>query len=227
MNHEAKITYGIIAIVVVFLGGMAYILQPEEVTPVTKKDNQATQQTASQLFQPLTATEPSTTTPMDKKIYTSATITTNKGPIEITFVNNTPITVEKFGALASTDYYSGIRFHRVIKDFMIQTGDPNSKDITKQGEWGMGGPGYKFNDELTGTEQYPLGTVAMANAGPNTNGSQFFIITANPGYPLPPNYTVFGHVTKGIETALAIQAVKTGQSDRPLEDIIIEKVEVR
>ena len=87
--------------------------------------------------------------------------------------------------------------------------------------------GYKFNDELKGDEQYPLGTVAMANSGPNTNGSQFFIVTANPGAPLPPNYTVFGKVTKGIETALAIQNVKTGQADRPVDDVIIERVELR
>jgi cyclophilin family peptidyl-prolyl cis-trans isomerase len=115
----------------------------------------------------------------------------------------------------------------VIKDFMIQTGDPLSKDVANMSAWGTGGPGYKFNDELRGDEQYSLGTVAMANSGPNTNGSQFFIVTANPGYPLPPNYTVFGKVTKGIETALAIQNVKTGQSDRPVEDVIIEKIELK
>ena len=112
---------------------------------------------------------------------------------------------------------------------MIQTGDPLSKDISNQSVWGTGGPGYKFNDELKGNEEYTLGTVAMANSGPNTNGSQFFIVTANPGVALPPSYTVFGKVTKGLETALAIQEVKTTgtPNDRPLEEVIIEKVEVR
>ncbi len=227
MTQEAKATYGILAIVIIFLAGMAYFLQLEEPRTKPEEDNPTLVQPNVQLNKQVTNTIENQVTPMDKKVFTSATITTNKGAIEITFEKNTPITVEKFGTLAASDFYSGVRFHRVIKDFMIQTGDPNSKDIVKQGEWGMGGPGYKFNDELTGNEQYPLGTVAMANSGPNTNGSQFFIVTANPGYPLPPNYTVFGHVTKGIETVLAIQAVKTGQSDRPLEDIIIEKMEVR
>jgi cyclophilin family peptidyl-prolyl cis-trans isomerase len=111
---------------------------------------------------------------------------------------------------------------------VLRSSDNSSKIANfKDPYWGTGGPGYKFNDELTGREQYPLGTVAMANSGPNTNGSQFFIVTANPGYPLPPNYTVFGHVTKGIDAALAIQDVQTGPSDRPVEDVFIEKVEVR
>jgi cyclophilin family peptidyl-prolyl cis-trans isomerase len=164
---------------------------------------------------------------MEDKQFTQATITTNKGIIEIEFTKTAPKTVENFGTLASKDFYNGVRFHRVIKDFMIQAGDPLSKDKANQAMWGTGGPGYKFNDELKGDEKYTLGTLAMANAGPNTNGSQFFIVTANPGVPLPPSYTVFGHVTKGIETALTIQQVKTDANDRPLEDIIIEKVEVR
>jgi cyclophilin family peptidyl-prolyl cis-trans isomerase len=107
---------------------------------------------------------------------------------------------------------------------MIQGGDPLSKDVANKPMWGTGGPGYKFNDELTGKETYPLGTLAMANAGPNTNGSQFFIVTANPSVALPPSYTVFGHVTKGIETAQTIQNVPTDPNDRPLEDIIVESV---
>jgi cyclophilin family peptidyl-prolyl cis-trans isomerase len=157
---------------------------------------------------------------------TRATITTNKGVIEVSFSTNTPLTVKNFVTLAQSKFYEGVRFHRVIKDFMIQTGDPLSKDIANKATWGTGGPGYKFQDELTGSEQYPLGTLAMANAGPNTNGSQFFIVTANPGYPLPPSYTVFGKVTKGIDVAMKIQDVKTGEQNRPLEDVIIEKVEV-
>jgi cyclophilin family peptidyl-prolyl cis-trans isomerase len=93
--------------------------------------------------------------------------------------------------------------------------------------WGTGGPGYRFEDELKGDEQYTLGTLAMANAGPNTNGSQFFIVTAQPGVPLPPSYTVFGKVTKGIEVALAIEKVATNSQDQPLEDVVIENIEVK
>jgi peptidylprolyl isomerase len=227
MDHETKITYSVIAVLILLLGGLAYFLQPmggdapKEANQVTTTDNN----------KPLTTTQPpkatTTTNTMDQKIYSSATITTNKGVIEIAFGTETPLTVKNFGTLASSKFYDGIRFHRVIKGFMIQTGDPLSKDIANQAAWGTGGPGYKFNDELTGKEQYPQGTVAMANSGPNTNGSQFFIVTANPGAPLPPSYTVFGKVTKGMETALAIENVKTGASDRPVEDVIIEKLEVK
>jgi cyclophilin family peptidyl-prolyl cis-trans isomerase len=225
MTNDAKITYGIVAIIIVFLSGMAYFLQPTD-TPLTQDTNNNL--IIKEVQKQPTSTS-SSTKPMEQAITnpTTAVLTTNKGVIEFTFSSNTPVTVENFKKLAGSGYYNGVRFHRVIKDFMIQTGDPNSKDIGKQGEWGMGGPGYKFNDELTGSEQYSLGTVAMANSGPNTNGSQFFIVTANPGYPLPPNYTVFGRVTKGIETALAIQNVATAPSDRPLEDIIITKVELK
>jgi peptidylprolyl isomerase len=229
MDNEAKMTYSVIAVLIIFLGGIAYLLQGGDIgtkTSVVKApDVSKTSVTTGKA--PITQSTTTQNKPMEDKMYTTATITTNKGIIEIEFSTNTPNTVKNFGKLASSDFYTGVRFHRVIKNFMIQTGDPLSKDVANQSAWGTGGPGYKFADELTGHEQYPLGTVAMANAGPNTNGSQFFIVTANPGYPLPPNYTVFGKVTKGIETALAIQDVKTGQNDRPVEDVVIEKVEVK
>lgn len=228
MDHETKITYSVIAVLIIILGGLAYFLQPSPLNSQMEKSKDTTTTTTKQPLSGTTkSTQGTTTTSMEEKQYTQALLTTNKGTIEITFEKNTPLTVKNFTTLALKDYYSGVRFHRVIKNFMIQTGDPLSKDLANQAMWGTGGPGYKFNDELTGKEQYPLGTVAMANAGPNTNGSQFFIVTANPGYPLPPSYTVFGHVTKGIETALAIQEVNTNPSDRPLEDIIIQKVEVK
>lgn len=229
MDHETKITYGVIAALIILLGGLAYFLQPMGVS--TPQDSNTVTTTTNN--KPLTTAQSlkatSTTNTMDQKIFSSATITTNKGVIEIAFGTETPLTVKNFGTLASSKFYDGVRFHRVIKGFMIQTGSPLSKDTANQSAWGTGGPGYKFNDELTGKEQYPLGTVAMANSGPNTNGSQFFIVTANPGAGLEAKYTVFGKVTKGIEVALAIQEVKTSGSpnDIPLEDIVIEKVEVR
>lgn len=233
MDQETKITYGVIGLLIIFLGGIAFILQPKEI--IVKKESVKTipvQKNTKQTAGEITAITNKlvATTTMEQQIFTSATITTNKGVIEIAFEKDKPLTVKNFGTLASSKFYDGVRFHRVIKNFMIQTGDPLSKDKANESNWGKGGPGYKFNDELKGDEQYPLGTVAMANSSEaNTNGSQFFIVTANPGVPLPPSYTVFGKVTKGIETALAIQEVKTSgsPSDRPLEDIIIEKVEVR
>lgn len=136
-----------------------------------------------------------------KKLYT-ALIHTDKGDIEITLnAKETPITVNNFVSLARSEFYNGTPFHRVIKGFMIQGGDPNGD--------GTGGPGYKFNDEpITGA--YLRGTVAMANAGPNTNGSQFFIMHAD--YPLPKNYVIFGNVTHGIEVVDAIATAPVTQS---------------
>lgn len=225
MDHDTKITLTVIIALIILLGGLAFILKGDS-EEVRAGHNQFTGSQTNQSTSTATTTamEPSTTMPT--KI-TSATITTNMGVIEIAFGDTTPATVQNFAKLASSGFYNGVRFHRVIKDFMIQTGDPLSKDVANKSAWGTGGPGYKFNDELTGNEKYPLGTVAMANAGPNTNGSQFFIVTASPGVGLEPNYTVFGRVTKGIETALKIQDMKTDPNDRPLQDVIIEKVEVR
>lgn len=230
MDKDTQITYITIAVLIFILGGVAYFLQDDS-TPVEKASNvvitapakkaKAVVATTTQI-----TTNNSTSTMQPSEKITRATITTNKGVIEVSFSTNTPLTVKNFVTLAQSKFYEGVRFHRVIKDFMIQTGDPLSKDIANKAIWGTGGPGYKFQDELTGSEQYPLGTLAMANAGPNTNGSQFFIVTANPGYPLPPSYTVFGKVTKGIDVAMKIQDVKTGEQNRPLEDVIIEKVEV-
>lgn len=238
MDKDIKITYFTISILIILLAGVAYFLQMDEVpvTASTKKEvaksvtakNLDTSASLSTTTQATTSANQNTKEIMQtpEKI-TRAIITTNKGNIEIEFSERTPNTVANFVKLSNEKYYNGVRFHRVIKDFMIQTGDPLSKDMTNQAAWGTGGPGYRFNDELYGNEKYSYGTVAMANAGPNTNGSQFFIVTANPGYPLPPNYTVFGKVIKGMDTAEKIQNVRTGQSDRPVEDIIIEKVEVQ
>lgn len=159
--------------------------------------------------------------------YMYAVLKTTSGDIKVKFdADNAPNTVNNFLKLASEKFYDGTKFHRVIKGFMIQGGDPLSKDDSLKSRWGTGGPGYKFADELKGTEKYAQGTVAMANSGPNTNGSQFFIVTASPSYPLPPSYTVFGHVVSGLDTALKIENVKTGENDRPVENVTINSVEV-
>ncbi|MEK7496750.1 MAG: peptidylprolyl isomerase [Patescibacteria group bacterium] len=151
-----------------------------------------------------------------------ATIQTNQGVITIElFPTDAPKTVENFVTLAGKGYYDGLIFHRVIKGFMIQGGDPTGT--------GSGGPGYTLADELNPeTESYKRGyvrgTVAMANAGPNTNGSQFFIMHADT--PLPHNYTIFGRVTSGLEVVDKIASSPTDGSDRPITEVKMEKVTI-
>ncbi len=162
-----------------------------------------------------------------KKPMTTVTMTTNKGAITLElFGDLKPKTVENFTTLAKKGFYNGTRFHRVIKGFMIQGGDPLSKDTSKMSAWGTGGPEYSFEDELSTENRNVIGTIAMANSGPNTNGSQFFINTANNSF-LDTKHTVFGRVTAGMEVVTAIENTKTGQNDRPIEDMIIEKIEIK
>jgi peptidylprolyl isomerase len=163
---------------------------------------------------------------MQKDTYT-VTMKTNKGEIILELNSKiAPNTVKNFVELANTGFYNGVRFHRVIKGFMIQGGDPLSKDPKMVDRWGTGGPGYKFADEIfdeaTYKTGYKRGVIAMANSGKDTNGSQFFIMHAD--YGLPPSYTIFGKVIKGLETVDAIAATKVNGNDRPLEDMIIESV---
>ena len=160
-----------------------------------------------------------------------ATLQTNKGDITVEFYEkDAPKTVANFLKLAKDGFYNGVKFHRVIKGFMIQGGDPNSRDDSKIDSWGMGGPGYKFADEIDPKSElyvsssggYKRGILAMANSGPNTNGSQFFIMHQD--YPLEPLYTIFGHVVLGQDVVDAIANVKTGANDRPVEAVVIKNV---
>lgn len=158
------------------------------------------------------------------------TLKTSLGDIQFeTYDDDAPETVKNFLDLASKDFYKGIVFHRVIPKFMIQGGDPYCSSKETMNLCGTGGPGYKFEDELNpATESYKKGyvkgVVAMANAGPNTNGSQFFIMLEDT--PLPKAYTIFGHVISGQDVVDKIGAVKTGLSDRPLEPVVISEVVV-
>lgn len=155
-----------------------------------------------------------------------ATLRTNKGDIVIEFMGaDAPNTVANFAKLAKSGFYNGVKFHRVISGFMIQGGDPLSKDDSQMALWGTGGPGYKFADEIHANNKNDIGTISMANSGPNTNGSQFFINTANNNF-LDGKHTVFGKVVTGMDVVKAIEAVSTGQNDRPLEPIIIMSVAV-
>lgn len=161
----------------------------------------------------------------EKKEYTIAVLHTSAGDISIELSKDKPLTTGNFLKLAENSFYNGVKFHRVISGFMIQTGDPLSKDDSQKMYWGTGGPGYKFADELTGSETYNIGTVAMANSGPNTNGSQFFIMTSNT--PLPPSYTVFGKVIAGQDVAQKIDGVATDASDRPISPVTINSIELK
>jgi cyclophilin family peptidyl-prolyl cis-trans isomerase len=148
----------------------------------------------------------------------AATLHTNHGPIEVElFPDDAPQTVENFVRLAGDGFYDGVIFHRVIPDFMIQGGDPTGT--------GRGGPGYTFDDEPS---PHPVvrGALAMANAGPNTNGSQFFIVTADACPWLDGKHTVFGRVTGGIEVVDTISNLARDASDRPRDDVTIERVEL-
>src|SRR5579883_1752339 len=149
----------------------------------------------------------------------SATMTTNKGTMTIALdAASAPKTVNNFVFLARYHYYDGIIFHRIIKGFMCQGGDPTGS--------GRGGPGYRFADELPAPGRYEIGSVAMANAGPNTNGSQFFIVSGQSGVRLPPQYSLFGKVVKGLEVLAEMEAVETDRSDRPKTDVVINSVTI-
>ena len=148
----------------------------------------------------------------------SATLHTNHGAIELElFPDDAPKAVDNFEKLARDGFYDGVIFHRVIPDFMIQGGDPTGT--------GSGGPGYTFEDEQSG---HPVarGALAMANAGPNTNGSQFFIVTADACPWLDGKHTVFGRVTSGMDVADKISGLPSDSADKPQEDAVIERVEL-
>ncbi|MDB5224959.1 MAG: peptidyl-prolyl cis-trans isomerase, peptidylprolyl isomerase [Candidatus Adlerbacteria bacterium] len=155
-----------------------------------------------------------------------ATIHTNKGDITLEFYpQQAPNTVANFIKLASASFYNGTKFHRVIKGFMDQGGDPLTKDDSAKARWGTGGPGYQFNDEVTSANSNTAGTIAMANSGPNTQGSQFFI-NAVDNHSLDKGYTVFGKVTSGMDVVTAINNVPTDSADRPLDPVIVTSVTV-
>ena len=152
----------------------------------------------------------------------SAVIETSLGSIEIElFTDIAPITVNNFVNLSNDGYYDDVIFHRVIKGFMIQGGDPSGTGHGEMGKY----PGYEFQDELNNPMQYEKGIVAMANRGPNTNGSQFFIMHVD--YPLPYDYTIFGKVSNGIDVVDAIANVQTGDMDKPVDDVVIKSVDIK
>ncbi len=155
-----------------------------------------------------------------------AILKTNKGDIEISLLSEqTPKTVENFVKLSEEGFYDKTKFHRVIKGFMIQGGDPLSKDDSMMDRWGTGGPGYQFDDEISSNNKNVIGSISMANAGPNTNGSQFFINTADNDF-LDQKHTVFGNVVSGMNVVREIENTETYSDDKPIEPVIIKSIEI-
>jgi cyclophilin family peptidyl-prolyl cis-trans isomerase len=216
MNSTKTVT--LLILIILILAGGKWYMNTQDV--VEMKENNYSQTTEVATSTPVVQVE--TLKNDNKNFMHKITIETNKGTIVFeTYDSDAPKTVENFVTLANKGFYNGIIFHRVIKDFMIQGGDPTGT--------GTGGPGYKFEDELnSNTESYKngyvRGVVAMANAGPNTNGSQFFIMHKD--VPLPHNYTIFGKVMSGMDVVDAIANTKTDAGDRPTEKITMNKVTV-
>jgi cyclophilin family peptidyl-prolyl cis-trans isomerase len=149
----------------------------------------------------------------------SAEMVTSMGTMTISLdASSAPKTVNSFVFLARYHYFEGIIFHRIINGFVCQGGDPTGT--------GTGGPGYRFEDELPKAGRYEIGSLAMANAGPNTNGSQFFLISGQQGVRLPPQYSLFGKVVKGLEVVDAMQKVETDRRDKPVNDVVIQSVTI-
>src|SRR3989344_3003075 len=164
----------------------------------------------------------------------TAIIDTNQGTIRLElFTDTMPITTKNFIDLADKGFYEGTRVHRVIgpakmppQGFMIQGGDPKSKELSQKASWGTGGPGYKIEDEFTANNKNNRGTISMANAGPNTGGSQFFINLANNDF-LDDKHPVFGKVIGGMDIVDKIGKAATDNQDKPLDDVIVKKITIK
>lgn len=179
-------------------------------TPAPAADGTSSRQTSFKGPMPMT---------IDPERSYQATISTNHGDM-VAFLHpqRAPEAVNNFVNLARYHYYDGLTFHRIIQGFMIQGGCPEGS--------GRGGPGYRFADELPPRGAYEIGSLAMANAGPDTNGSQFFIISGPSGVGLPPSYSLFGKLIAGLDVLDAIEKVRTASQDRPVDPVVINSVTI-
>lgn len=211
--------------IIVGIGYLVYLGTPSQSHAPTNQ-SQLDAVTQNDSIEPLIEDEHSDDNSETQEQTMIATFTTNKGRFDIElFDTQAPKTVENFVELAESGFYNGVKFHRVIKGFMIQGGDPLSKDDDMRDRWGTGGPGYQFEDEIHEENHNVTGTIAMANAGPNTNGSQFFINTVDNNY-LDTRHTVFGKIVSGIDVVKTIEEVDTLPNDQPVEPVVIEKIDV-
>lgn len=224
-NSSHRLGFAAAVLIIVAAGAAALYLSKE------KRDAAVSLQTTEQTAEPRSneSAPPSLPGAQEgkstlKKEVTGAVFSTSQGEIEVIFFpDKAPKTVANFIELTQKGFYDGTKFHRVIKDFMIQGGDPFSKNDALRGQWGTGGPGYQFDDEIN-SEKLVRGVLAMANAGPNTNGSQFFIVTAVATPWLDGRHTVFGRVVNGIEAVDAISAVPTGEREIPQAPVVVKKI---
>lgn len=211
-----KIIIPVLCAILVFAGGYWYLQNNKSGNQEDKVSNVGTS---------LNSQEEKINQQTDKNTKVmSAIIHTSKGDITVEFMpESAPNTVANFTKLSGEGFYNGTKFHRVIKGFMNQGGDPLTKDDSQMARWGTGGPGYTFPDEITPNNKNIVGTVSMANAGPNTNGSQFFINVADNNF-LDSKHTVFAKVIAGMDVVMEINSAKTGEADRPVEPIIIKSI---
>lgn len=242
MNQLYKIGILVAILLLVLLGLSKFTTRQEptqeqsidDVTEIQKEQKeQKEQEEAIEKSQDELQTQHTTMDNTTTQGNTTVVMNTNKGDITIElFTEDMPITAGNFLKLAQEDFYDGIKFHRVIDGFMIQAGDPYSKDETKQAVWGTGGPGYAIEDEFNEKYSNVRGTLSMANSGPNTGGSQFFINlndNVNLDFNKPPEtskHPVFGRVVRGMDAVDTIAQVETGPRDVPEENITIEDIVV-
>jgi cyclophilin family peptidyl-prolyl cis-trans isomerase len=204
----------VILLAAVAIGGAVYVLRPEPVVDLSPNMSPSPSPSERGELKPLPE-------------LVEIVLRTSQGEVELVLDGTVaPVTVGNFVDLAEQGFYNGTTFHRVIPDFMIQGGDPLSKDSSLRPRHGTGGPGYTFQDEIN-AQSIVRGTMAMANAGPNTNGSQFFIVTAEATPFLDGKHTYFGKVVRGMEVVEAISQVERDAQDNPLEPVVIEEVVVK
>ncbi len=214
-------------LLVIALGLLGYFMFTNSGSSDNTADNgQKTSQDLSKLVLPQQQNKSAENTSEVKAGQTTyALMKTNLGDIKLKlFDNDAPKTVENFVKLSEEGFYNGTKFHRVIPDFMIQGGDPNSKDDDWSND-GTGGPGYKFDDEIN-SHKLVKGVLAMANSGANTNGSQFFIVTKDATPWLDGKHTAFGEVVTGMDVVQNIEKVATNSNDHPTTDVVITSVDI-
>jgi cyclophilin family peptidyl-prolyl cis-trans isomerase len=231
-----KVVATVVVALAVLFGGVFFVFNAINGGSTTPSTATTTPPEAYGLVTPTTTsavttgapqTGSTTTNPTNPKKVMQATLHTSMGDITLEFFpEQAPNTVANFIKLAQSGFYDSTKFHRVIKGFMDQGGDPLTKDDSMVARWGTGGPGYQFKDEVTTTNSNVAGSIAMANSGANTQGSQFFI-NAVDNHSLDSGYTVFGKVTAGMDVVTKINNTPTDSHDRPLTPVVLKSVTLK